>query len=91
MLDFLKFNTFIAQNILIFVYYIGVFLIPILLWKYQEYLPYRFLKLKKSSRVLALFIALSFCIEVCWRMFFEAMIGYFDMHDYLYTIQKSLH
>ena len=29
-------------------------------------------------------------MELYWRMVFEAMIVYFDMHDYLFTISQEL-
>jgi len=32
------------------------------------------------------FLTIFLCMELCWRMIFEAMIGYFDMHDYLYRL-----
>lgn len=28
-------------------------------------------------------------MELFWRMMFEAMIGYFDMHDYLQHLSKG--
>ncbi len=34
------------------------------------------------------FITIFLCMELCWRMIFEMMIGYFDMHNYLYQIVK---
>ncbi|BCD67237.1 hypothetical protein NitYY0918_C0108 [Nitratiruptor sp. YY09-18] len=39
---------------------------------------------------MTILIAVGFflCAELCWRMVFEAMIGYFDMHDFLYEIYK---
>jgi hypothetical protein len=44
---------------------------------------------QKTVTVLS-FIVLFLCMELCWRMMFEAMIGYFDMHDYLYEISKQI-
>lgn len=90
MLDFLKFNTFITQDVLVFIYYIGAFALPILLWKYGSPLLYKFFKLKNARGKKLAFITLFFCIELCWRMFFEAMIGYFDMHEYLYKISQTV-
>ncbi|WP_434658401.1 DUF4282 domain-containing protein [Sulfurimonas sp. NW9] len=30
------------------------------------------------------------CMELCLRILFEGMIGYFDMHDYLYKISQKV-
>ncbi len=90
MLDFLKFNTFITQDILIFFYYVGAFTLPWLLWKYGKTLLAKFFKLKNARGEKVAFIALFVCVELCWRMFFEMMIGYFDMHEYLYKISQTL-
>ena len=106
MYDYLVFNKFIAQNILILSYYFGAIFMPILLWYMRLYIIKKVLFVKEiklfvapyysklSSRekrkIWLVFIALFICMQLCWRMMFEAMIGYFDMHDYLYEIAKSL-
>ncbi len=102
MWDFLTFQTFITQDILIIIYYIGAILIPVILWYLKDYLRNRFTlfsqidaasrqlfsALSTQNRILVLlgFFTLFLCMELCWRMMFEMMIGYFDMHDYLHTI-----
>jgi len=104
MWNFLTFQTFIAQDILIFIYYIGSVAIPIFLWYSKGYLQRNFTlfaqistafkqlfgTLSTQNRIFALlgFFTLFFCMELCWRMMFEMLIGYFDMHDYLQTIAK---
>ena len=82
--DILSFNAFITQDILIFFYYIGVIALPVLLY----YLRDSLFTTKKFFWFV--FILLFVCIELCWRMLFEAMIGYFDMHDYLHVIAEKL-
>ena len=106
MQDFLNFNTFIAPDVLIFFYYIGALFIPFLLYKFRLYLLKKFSfeskveqkfqtlfhSLSKRDRVnvIVSMIVLFFCMELCWRIIFEAMIGYFDMHNYLYEIDMKL-
>ena len=106
MYDDLVFNKFIAQDILIVFYYFGVIVMPILLWYARSYFIKKVLLIKEienfvgsyyaklsssdKRKVWLTFIALFICMQLCWRMIFEMMIGYFDMHDYLYEISKSL-
>ncbi len=106
MWDVLSFNHFVTQDVLIFFYYIGAIIIPLGLLFFRSYLVQNISLINKMSRKLRDFFSslnatqktvtiLSFifmflCMELCWRMIFEAMIGYFDMHDYLYKISKEL-
>ena len=106
MYDYLVFNKFIAQDILILCYYFGVIIMPILFWYMRSYLIkkiiliqevenfvsnyYTQLSLSDKRKVWLVFIALFICTQLCWRMMFEMMIGYFDMHDYLYEISKTI-
>jgi len=89
MWDILNFNSFITQDVLIFFYYIGAVIIPVALYYFREYFikKFSFLQILNGATK---FIILFICMELCWRMMFEAMIGYFDMHDYLYEISKKL-
>jgi len=81
MKDFLLFNTFITQDILIIIYYLGVLFLPIFLWVYRTYILTIILKKDFISKIyLIIFILI---LELFWRMMFEAMIGYFDIHNYL--------
>ena len=102
MWNFLTFQTFIAQDILRIFYYIGAVLIPVLLWYLRYHLHRRFAffaeietiykrlfsTLGIHNRIFALlgFLGIFLCMELCWRMIFEMMIGYFDMHGYLQSI-----
>ncbi len=97
--NFLTFKTFISSDILIFFYYIGAVLIPILLWQSRVYLKDRFKIIQlvneqivkifsslsnKEQSYAKLFILFAFIsMEIIWRMMFEVMIAYFDMRDYL--------
>jgi hypothetical protein len=52
---------------------------------------YHSLNKRDKMLVLIVFIVMFLCMELCLRMVFEAMIGYFDMHDYLYKISQKIH
>lgn len=90
-IDFLSFNTFITQYVLIFFYYLGVVLIPLILHKYR-------VKISSIAKIdtqnialkLSVFVLLLIMMELTLRMFFEAMIGYFDIHDYVQIIKSSV-
>jgi len=106
MYDYLVFNKFIAQDILIVSYYFGVIVMPILFWYLRSYFIKKVLyiheversvgsyysKLSSSDKrkVWFVIIALFVCMQLCWRMMFEMMVGYFDMHDYLYEISEKI-
>lgn len=100
--DFLMFKTFISADVLIFFYYIGAVLIPILLWQSRRYLIEKskiineinsymlkiFSSFSTKEQIYAkLFMIFVFIfMELIWRMMFEFMIAYFDMRDYLQQI-----
>ncbi|WP_457748847.1 DUF4282 domain-containing protein [Sulfurimonas sp.] len=97
MWNILSFNTFIAQDIFIFFYYIFTLLMPVLIWKMRSSLMKRFTFLKEKTLskqnklMLILFFSVIFlCMELCLRIMFEVMIGYFDMHNYLYEISQKV-
>ncbi|MFA5454287.1 MAG: DUF4282 domain-containing protein [Sulfurimonas sp.] len=98
MWDILSFNNFIAQNVLIVFYYLGALGVPLILYYYKDktvkYLDTKGLHIsldtKEEKIALLILVVIFLCAELCWRMVFEAMIGYFDMHDYLHEILKKL-
>jgi len=98
MLDILTFNNFIAQDVLIVFYYLGAIGVPLVLYYYKDdivkYLdkkgPLFSLDVKEKKRAYLVLVVVFLCTELCWRMIFEAMIGYFDMHDYMHEIVKKL-
>jgi len=45
---------------------------------------------KTKLMIILFFIMLFFCMELCLRMMFEMMIGYFDMHNYLQSIARHI-
>ena len=87
MWDILTFNNFIAQDVLILFYYSGAILVPLVLYYYKDdTVKY----LDKKGLHFSVLVIIFLCAELCWRMVFEAMIGYFDMHDYMHEIVKKL-
>ena len=98
MRDFLTFQTFITPTLLIFIYYMGAILIPIVSWHLAKWIQKSyFSELSKSIKkefhakttfkqrfiVYAAFIVCFICMEILWRVMFEFFIAYFDMHDAL--------
>ncbi len=98
MIDFLTFQTFITPTLLILMYYIGAILIPLVSWYLARWIQKSyFSEVSKSIKeeittrttakqrfiIYATFILCFLCIEIFWRMMFEFLIAYFDMHDAL--------
>ena len=96
MWDILSFNTFITKYVLLFFYYIFAFLAPILFFLLKDYLLkkyptlQRFFQGKSKKWTWTLILLMLFFWELFLRMFFEMLIGYFDMHDYLHTISQRI-
>ena len=93
MWDFLTFNSFITQNILILFYYLGAVVFPIILWLKKDPVLSKlsFIKISDENKttIYLTILVLFLLMEIFWRMMFEVMIGYFDMHDYLYQISQQ--
>ncbi len=104
MIDFLTFKSFITPTVLILFYYIGAVIIPIfsftlMLWIKDRYFKKVSLTLKESitsnttlsQRIIfiAIFIGLFLLMELFWRMMFEFLIAYFDMHDSLMRLSEE--
>ena len=106
MREFLTFDMFIARNVLIVFYYIGAVSIPVTLYVFRkksierigffrrihERLKMFYSSVSKERKTVfrLVFVTLFLCMELCWRILFEAMIGYFDMHDYLSRIANQV-
>lgn len=93
MWDILTFNTFVAQKVLIVIYYLGAIGVPVLVIFYIKTILSKFQFLEKmalnfnnKTKTLILLSVLFLCMELFWRMIFEMMIAYFDIHDYLYQL-----
>ncbi len=86
MKDFLDFNLFITKYILIIFYYFFAILFPIVLYYLKRKLHLKIKNIKLWILLLILFLM----GELFIRMFFEMLVGYFDMHDYLYKISQKI-
>jgi hypothetical protein len=92
MIDFLIFNTFISQKVLVIFYYFFALFISVGFVYFRNYLKkypffnkiYKNLDKTEKIWVMLVIIFIFLMFELFLRMFFEMMIGYFDMHDYLH-------
>ena len=89
-LDFLTFKTFITPTVLIIFYIIGAFIIPLFSWSIKIWVQRKYFKnikfninIKYKLLAYTIFILCFLCMEIFWRIAFEFMIAYFDMHDAL--------
>ena len=83
--DFLSFDIFITKYILVFFYYLFAILLPVILLYFKNKIK---IKLKINHWIVVLFLII--LAELFIRMFFEMLIGYFDLHDYLFEISKKI-
>ena len=98
MKEFLTFQTFITPALLMFMYYIGALVIPLLSWYFARWIKKVYFseiseKVKTSvvihttarQRLIiyTIFFICFLCMEIVWRVMFEFFIAYFDMHDAL--------
>lgn len=104
MWDFLTFDRFVTQHVLLIAYYVGAVGMPLALWMGRRYLLRKIallaqldlqrqalfgsLSRRNQTLVVVLLILMFLFMELAWRMMFEAMIGYFQMHDYLQIISS---
>jgi len=103
MMDFLTFKSFITPSFLILFYFIGAMVIPLFSWILMVWIQKRYfskvsLQFKEIIRKETTFfqrflfmtlLVLSFlAMEIFWRMMFEFMIAYFDMHDALMRLSS---
>ena len=86
MQDFLDFNLFITKYVLIVFYYFFAIAFPVVLYYFKDKLKIKI----KNIKIWIVLIVLFFMGELFLRMFFEMLIGYFDMHDYLYEISQKM-
>jgi hypothetical protein len=99
MREFLTFDRFVTPDALILFYYLGAVAMPFFLWRTRSFLIRKlpfcatmdvtarsfFSALKPAHRaaLVLFFVSLFLGMELMWRMIFETMIGYFQMHDAL--------
>ncbi len=82
MYDFLTFKTFITPTVLICFYYIGAVIMPIVIYYYKRKIfKYFGITVAINWKAKFLLIVLFLFAELIWRMGFEALIGYFQIHN----------
>jgi len=88
MYDFLTFNSFITPSVLIVIYYAGVFFLPLLLWIYRKKVQFLYNAYESQNKLKVILSIFGFFLvmQLFWRMMFEMIIGYFDMHNYLHQM-----
>jgi hypothetical protein len=93
MYDFLTFKTFIAPAVLLVCYYLGAVVMPLAsIYMVRKLAPYFGQAARKAAAHIpekyrnrlyfSMFVAF-ICMEIIWRMMFEAMIAYFQMREAL--------
>ena len=89
MLDFLTFHKFITPSLLIFFYYIGALVLPVILFFHKRKIfTWLGLEIKVYWQMRLLFIAIFLFMELLWRICFETIIAYFHMHDALMQLSS---
>jgi hypothetical protein len=97
MQDFLTFKTFISPTILTMMYSFGFFVMPLFAWlvmsKVKKYIPSQIIDFKNQTfskmrledkmKVILFALLMLLCMEICWRMMFEFLIAYMQIHDAL--------
>jgi hypothetical protein len=89
MINFFTFKTFITPSLLLVTYYIGGLFIIWMSWHIVLWLKKAYLKIEHyttfQQRFLAtvFFVAVFVFMQMGWRMVFEFLIAYFDMHEAL--------
>jgi len=104
MQDFLSFQTFIAPSLLIVMYYIGALLIPLLTWYGSRWIKNKYLSslsqnightiqtYTNTKQRFIVYLSIFFCficMEILWRVMFEFLIAYFDIHDILIQLKDT--
>ena len=94
MTDFLTFQTFITPTLLIIMYYFGAIVIPLVSYHVAKWIKSSYfnditkemkkrLSTKQQLKILGIAFFIFICMEIFWRVMFELLIAYFDMHDAL--------
>ena len=102
MWDILTFHRFITRDVLLTCYYLGAVAMPAALFLFRRSFVRKFDFLQNLERSMQkwfknrslaektalwiVFVVIFLLMELGWRMLFEAMIGYFDIHDDLHRI-----
>ena len=79
--DFLSFDILISPYILTLFYILGALLVPLITWKLVQVLKLKFLN--KIPYFTIAFIILFVFAELFWRILFEYLIAFMQIHEAL--------
>ncbi len=91
MVDFLTFKTFITPSLLVIMYIGGALVMPVVSYYLAKWIVTRYFSKQKALFyanttpkqrlvLLLMFLGCFFCMEIMWRVMFEFVVAYFDMH-----------
>jgi hypothetical protein len=103
LVDFLNFRSFLSPGILKVTYFVGAFVVPVLIWLFlrkvwQRYpgllrIPvtkgYNALSTEGKVRLIAFFAVLVVVTEILWRMAIEYLIAYLQIRDALMLLLEK--
>lgn len=100
--DFLVFQVYVTPAVLLVTYYAGALLIPVLVYdmtrRFHQRLAqkdwdatrrYKAQLLSRRGRVVVYAVTALVLSELAWRMMFEFLLAYFQMHDALTRMSGS--
>ena len=91
MVDFLTFKTFITPSLLVIMYIGGALVMPVVSYYLAKWIVTHYLSKQKEIFfsattpkqrliILVMFLGCFLCMEIMWRIMFEFVVAYFDMH-----------
>ena len=91
MIDFLTFKTFITPSLLVVMYIMGALVMPVVSYYISRWIVTRYFSKQKALFyanttpkqrlvLLLMFLGCFFCMEIMWRIMYEFVVAYFDMH-----------
>jgi len=91
MVDFLTFKTFITPSLLVIMYIVGALVMPVASYYISKWVVTRYFSRQKEIffagttpkqrfLLLLMFLGCFLCMEIMWRVMFEFVVAYFDMH-----------
>lgn len=100
--DFLVFQVHISPAVLLVAYYVGALLIPVLVYDMSRRFNQRLARedwrvpdrykaglLARRGRVIGYAVVALLLGELAWRMMFEFLVAYFQMHEALTRMSGS--
>lgn len=103
LVDFLNFRSFLSPGILKVTYFIGAFVVPVLIWLFLRKVwrrcpgllripatkGYNALNTEGKVRLIVFFAILVVVTEILWRMAIEYLIAYLQIRDALMLLLEK--